>query len=162
MAPVCQKACLGLKNNAFSHFILSASWLKIATPSSEWLWLVAVCAVFFLVLCFFFSSPLPRSFSFFLQLYFFSPPFFLIGSMAGFPDHWGAQSHPSQMMDTGFMGTFSGSCLCATDATFFPLSCYYYTFCYILIVPAMINVSVSMLIFVLANTVPCRNVSRCV
>ncbi|XP_047013990.2 microtubule-associated protein 4 isoform X3 [Ictalurus punctatus] len=33
---------------------------------------------------------------------------FLPGSMAGFPDHWGAQSHPSQMMDTGFMGTFSG------------------------------------------------------
>ncbi|KAI5606504.1 microtubule-associated protein 4-like isoform X9 [Silurus asotus] len=33
---------------------------------------------------------------------------FLPGSMAGFPDHWGAQSQPSQMMDTGFMGTFSG------------------------------------------------------
>ncbi|XP_053491399.1 microtubule-associated protein 4 isoform X3 [Ictalurus furcatus] len=33
---------------------------------------------------------------------------FLPGSMAGFPDHWGAQSRPSQMMDTGFMGTFSG------------------------------------------------------
>ncbi|XP_060778424.1 microtubule-associated protein 4 isoform X3 [Neoarius graeffei] len=32
----------------------------------------------------------------------------LPGSMAGFPDHWGAQAHPSQMMDTGFMGTFSG------------------------------------------------------
>ncbi|MCJ8728254.1 hypothetical protein PDJAM_G00002250 [Pangasius djambal] len=32
----------------------------------------------------------------------------LPGSMAGFPDHWGAQSHPSQTVDTGFMGTFSG------------------------------------------------------
>uniref|UniRef100_A0A8B9LRN4 Microtubule-associated protein n=1 Tax=Astyanax mexicanus TaxID=7994 RepID=A0A8B9LRN4_ASTMX len=33
---------------------------------------------------------------------------FLPGSMAGFPDQWGAQPHPSQMMDSGLMGPFSG------------------------------------------------------
>ncbi|KAF5899350.1 microtubule-associated protein 4-like isoform X1, partial [Clarias magur] len=33
---------------------------------------------------------------------------FLPVSMSDFPDHWGAQSHPPQMMDTGFMGPFSG------------------------------------------------------
>ncbi|XP_058263996.1 microtubule-associated protein 4 isoform X3 [Hemibagrus wyckioides] len=29
-------------------------------------------------------------------------------AVAGFPDHWSAQSHPSQFIDTSLMGTFSG------------------------------------------------------
>ncbi|KAK3571622.1 hypothetical protein QTP86_015357, partial [Hemibagrus guttatus] len=33
---------------------------------------------------------------------------FLPGSMAGVPDHWGTQSHPSQFIDASLMGTFSG------------------------------------------------------
>ncbi|XP_037393052.1 microtubule-associated protein 4 isoform X5 [Pygocentrus nattereri] len=33
---------------------------------------------------------------------------FLPGSMAGYPDQWGAQPHTAQMMDSGLMGPFSG------------------------------------------------------
>lgn len=161
MAPVCQKACLGLKNNAFSHFILSASWLKIATPSSEWLWLVAVCAVFFLVLCFFFFFPSPSIlqlsssalllFSSFLSHRLYGWFSWSLGcSVSPLPDdgHW---------LHGNFL-RFMSMCHWCHFLSIILLLLYIF----LLHVPAMINVSVSMLIFVLANTVPCRNVYRCV